>query len=431
MITRALLALALATPGTVEVSVDEVMSHLQAFQAIADAHGGNRAAGESGYDASADYVAARLRAAGYEVELQPFVFPFYRELSAAKLSGKKAFPKVSTLVFSGSGRASGRPRRAGDGCLPRSFAEFRAGQVAVVQRGACPFQVKAVNARRAGASALVIVNQGGPFGGSLETPQSIPVVGVSAAVGKQVAAQRRVRVVTRTASEQRVTYNVIAQTKAGNANKVVMVGAHLDSVPDGPGINDNASGSAAILELAEQVAKAKPDRAIRFAWWGAEEEGLLGSIHYVMQLDDAARKKIKAYLNLDMIGSPNPTFGIYDGDDSDKEGAGPGPKGSARIERAFERWFTAKGLPYQGTDFSGRSDYGPFIQVGIPAGGLFTGADSDKTAAEAKVFGGEAGKPLDKCYHLPCDSLANVNRTALRTSAEAVAAVLAKLAWRS
>ena len=173
-----------------------------------------------------------------------------------------------------------------------------------------------------------------------------------------------------------------------------MVGAHLDSVNAGPGINDNGSGSAAILETAVQMAKVKPRNKLRFALWGAEEASLVGSTYYVNNLLQDERDRIALYLNFDMIGSPNHVFFIYDGDDSDAVGAGPGPAGSAEIEKAFEFYFHVRGIPFKGTDFSGRSDYGPFIAAGIPAGGLFTGAEGIKTADEAALWGGTAGQPV-------------------------------------
>jgi aminopeptidase Y len=200
-----------------------------------------------------------------------------------------------------------------------------------------------------------------------------------------------------------------------------MVGAHLDSVNEGPGINDNGSGSAAILETAVQMAKVKPRNKVRFAWWGAEESGLVGSNFYVNNLSQAEKEKIALYLNFDMIGSPNYVFQIYDGDDSDGVGAGPGPLGSAEIEQLFESYYTKVGQPFKGTDFSGRSDYGPFIAVGIPAGGLFTGAEVIKTPEEAAIWGGTAGNQYDPCCHLACDTFANVSLKALEVNADAVA----------
>jgi Zn-dependent M28 family amino/carboxypeptidase len=190
-----------------------------------------------------------------------------------------------------------------------------------------------------------------------------------------------------------------------------MAGAHLDSVPEGPGINDNGTGAAGVLEaalqLAEEGGRKVPNR-MRFAWWGAEEFGLLGSSYHVNSLDAAERAKIKLYLNFDMIGSPNYMFGIYDGDDSDGVGAGPGPAGSAEIESVLERYFDSRNVPHIGTDFSGRSDYQAFIANGIPAGGLFTGAEVSKTEAEQELFGGVAGEAFDPCYHQACDSFTPV-----------------------
>ena len=217
------------------------------------------------------------------------------------------------------------------------------------------------------------------------------------------------------------TYNVIAESLAGDPNTVVVVGAHLDSVFAGPGIQDNGSGSAAILEVAEQMAKVKPRNKVRFAWWGAEEDGLVGSTFYVNSLSSAELDRISLYLNFDKIGSPNYVFHIYDGDDSDGVGAGPGPEGSAQIEALFESFYTSVGEPFKGTDFSGGSDYGPFIAVGIPSGGLFTGAELVKTDEEAAIWGGTAGDQYDPCYHLACDTFDNISLHALDVNSDAVA----------
>ncbi|WSG10983.1 M20/M25/M40 family metallo-hydrolase [Micromonospora sp. NBC_01739] len=213
-----------------------------------------------------------------------------------------------------------------------------------------------------------------------------------------------VRIEADTTSEIRSTENVIAQSKHGRTDNVVMAGAHLDSDPAGPGFNDNATGSAALLEVALQMAKVKPYNAVRFAWWGAEEAGLIGSQYYVDSLSPQQVDDIALYLNFDMIGSPNYVFGVYDGDDSAQEGSGPGPEGSAQIEKVFEKFFASRKLPTVASDFTGRSDYGAFIDVQIPAGGLFTGAEGVKTAEEAALFGGVAGVAYDPCYHLACDS---------------------------
>ncbi|GGM59815.1 M28 family metallopeptidase [Dactylosporangium sucinum] len=218
-------------------------------------------------------------------------------------------------------------------------------------------------------------------------------------------------------------YNLIADWPGGDPNDVLMVGAHLDSVTAGPGINDNGSGSSANLEVALEVARQHltTTKHLRFGWWGAEELGLRGSSAYVSSLSATERSKIKGYLNFDMVGSPNPGYFVYDGDNSDGTGAGPGPAGSAALEKVLQDYFTSIGVPTEGTDFDGRSDYGPFINAGIPAGGTFTGAEGRKSAAQAAKWGGTSGTAFDRCYHSSCDTTANIDDTALDRNADAIA----------
>ncbi|MBU2670151.1 M28 family peptidase [Actinoplanes bogorensis] len=217
-------------------------------------------------------------------------------------------------------------------------------------------------------------------------------------------------------------YNLIADWPGGDTANTLMIGAHLDSVTAGPGINDNGSGSAGNLEVALAVARTgfQPDRHLRFGWWGAEELGLRGSTAYVNSLTTAQKREITGYLNFDMIGSPNPGYFLYDGDNSDNTGSGPGPAGSAQIESTLAAYFTSIGVPTRGTDFDGRSDYGPFIANGIPAGGIFTGAEGRKTAAQVSLWGGTA-TTFDPCYHSSCDTTANINDTALDRNSDAIA----------
>ncbi len=218
-------------------------------------------------------------------------------------------------------------------------------------------------------------------------------------------------------------YNVLAELPGKNDDNVVMAGAHLDSVLQGPGVQDNGTGSGAILETAVQMAKVKPRNTVRFAWWGAEEAGLIGSTQYVAGLSQEELDDIALYLNFDMIGSPNFVYFIYDGDDSDGVGAGAGPEPvQPEIEKFFEGFYEARDIPYLGTDFSGRSDYGPFIAQGIPAGGLFTGAEVIKTPEQEAIWGGTAGEQYDQCYHLACDTFDNVSLEALDVNSDAVAA---------
>ena len=188
-----------------------------------------------------------------------------------------------------------------------------------------------------------------------------------------------------------------------------MAGAHLDSVQAGPGINDNGSGSSALLEIAQQISKLKPENTLRFAWWGAEEGGLLGSRAYVAdQVASGDIEDVALYLNFDMVASPNYIFMVYDGDESGFPAPVVVPDGSIAIEKLFESYYTWAGEPYDDAEFSGRSDYQAFIQNGIPAGGLFTGAEVPKTAEQAAIWGGTAGAQYDPCYHLACDTIDNL-----------------------
>ncbi|MDX3851180.1 M28 family metallopeptidase [Streptomyces sp. AK02-01A] len=205
-------------------------------------------------------------------------------------------------------------------------------------------------------------------------------------------------------------YNLIADWPGGDPNQVVMSGAHLDSVTSGAGINDNGSGSAATLEAALAVSRAQlqPAKHLRFAWWGAEELGLIGSKYYVNNLPSAERAKISGYLNFDMIGSPNPGYFVYDDD--------------PEIEQTFKDYYAGIGIPTEiETEGDGRSDHAPFQNVGIPVGGLFSGADYIKTAAQAQKWGGTSGQAFDRCYHASCDTTANINDTVLDRNSDAIA----------
>jgi aminopeptidase Y len=417
------------------VTVEGVREHQAAFQSIANANNGIRTSGTPGYDASVDYVVERMTAAGYDVTVQPFDFQTFIVLSPTVLeqvSPPPVGPIVTNIMsYSGSGDVTAPVSTLPviTGCNASDFVGFAPGDIALISRGACTFAIKATNAQAAGASGVVIYNNiPGTLNGTLGNAftLNIPVTSVTLDVGQQLAATPGLTLRLRTDTFRGVatTYNVLAESRTGDPGNVVMAGAHLDSVNAGPGIQDNGSGSAAILEVAEQMAKVKPRNKVRFAWWGAEESGLVGSTYYVNNLSAEQQDDIALYLNFDMIGSPNHVFFIYDGDDSDGVGAGPGPAGSAQIEAFFEGYYDSVGLPFKGTDFSGRSDYGPFIAVGIPAGGLFTGAEGIKTSEEAALWGGSAGDQYDPCYHLACDTFDNVNLFALDVNADAVAAAV-------
>jgi Zn-dependent M28 family amino/carboxypeptidase len=321
------------------------------------------------------------------------------------------------------------------GCTAADFSGFTVGRIALISRGTCSFAVKSQMAKAAGASAAIVYNNtDGALNGTLGGPADdyAPVTGVSKAEGETLLAKMAKGAVTvkfdlQKIVEDRRTFNVIAETRTGRADNVVMMGAHLDSVHDGPGINDNGSGSAAILETAVQLAKVnKLNNKVRFAWWSAEELGLLGSEHYVYDLVDnkkAELNKIATYLNFDMIGSPNYKIGVYDADQSTYKAPAdvPIPAGSIETEDILTDYFDSIKQPYVDTEFSGRSDYQAFIENGVPASGLFTGAEQPKTEKEVAMFGGDAGVAYDVNYHAPGDDISNINREALDINSDAIA----------
>jgi Zn-dependent M28 family amino/carboxypeptidase len=437
------------------VTLDGVREHQAALQAIADANGGTRAAGTSGYQASVDYAAGVLTKAGYNVTVQPFSYVGYEQLGPSTLE-QTSPASVSyvedvdflTMDFSASGDVTasvtavdvqlGVGNTSTSGCEAADFAGFPAGNIALVQRGTCSFEDKAENAAAAGATAVIIFNQGNTtdpsrtdvFGGTLgaDFTGGIPAVSTSYASGVTLANTPGLvmRVATDTFLGVISTSNVLAESRGGNPGNVVMVGAHLDSVAEGPGINDNGSGTAAILETAQQMAKVSPRNKVRFALWGAEEAGLVGSYEYVFGLSDEERAKIAMYLNFDMIGSPNYVRFVYDGDGS--AFGLEGPPGSGAIENYFTGFYSSRGLASEPTEISFRSDYAAFFDSGIPFGGLFTGAEGIKSAAQAATYGGTAGAAYDPCYHQACDTFANNNNAVLDLNSDAVAAATLKFA---
>jgi Zn-dependent M28 family amino/carboxypeptidase len=439
------------------VTLEGVREHQAQFQKIADANDdpfypGTRAAGTEGYAESVDYVADLLRDAGYRVTLDEFEFQFIFPALLEQLTPVRATYETGAFTGSPAGDVTGNvipvdinltgTRDTTSGCEASDFAglDFSGpNDIALIQRGGppapapvCTFAVKAVNAQAAGAEAVIIFNQGNTpdrealIVGTLvpsPAPITIPVVGASFADGvalAQAGSTAHVRVVE---PETRTDVNVIAELPGKNTDNVVMAGAHLDSVTAGPGINDNGSGSAALLETALMMAKVKPENTVRFAWWGAEELGLIGSTAYVEGLSEAERDRIALYLNYDMVGSPNYIFMVYDADQSTFPApAGvPIPAGSTAIEDLYESYYTLIGEPYDDTLFSGRSDYQAFIEAGIPSGGLFTGAEVVKTPEQEAIWGGTAGEQFDPCYHEACDTFENVDLHALEVNSDLIA----------
>ncbi|MFI7742775.1 M28 family peptidase [Kocuria rhizosphaericola] len=442
---------------TEAVSADRLRVHLQAFDEIATDHDGNRAAGTSGYRASVDHMVGALREAGYEPRLQTFRVPYFEVVAPATVAtvaddgARTRLPsrEVAAVEHSVSGEVTGRlqavdtdgsPGDSTSGCETGDFEGFAPGSVALVQQGECSSGRKAANAEAAGASAVLVFGSGEwrhdrPARGSLEEPGAVtvPVIGLSYQAGVELLDAEEVSVTAETVSELRETYNVIADTGTGDPANTIVVGAHLDSVPEGAGINDNGSGSAAVLVIAEALADTEVENTVRFAWWGAEEIGLLGSDHYVSDLagnDPAGLEDTAMYLNFDMMGSPNYGRFVYDGDgsgfgDHDSYDA---PVGSGAIEEAFHEYFDSVGLASGETGFDGESDYVAFIEAGIPSGGLYTGDDHTMTDRDARRFDGRAGEPYDPCFHRACDDITNIDFQGLEEMSDAAAAVVLRYA---
>jgi Zn-dependent M28 family amino/carboxypeptidase len=424
------------------IRLDQVRAHQAAFQAIADANGGTRAAGLPGYTASVEYVVDKLEAAGWEVTLDEFDYEFTPPAVLQQLTPVSATYDTGAFAGSGFGEITGAvipvdinlvpPRASTSGCEASDFTglDFSGpSDIALIQRGTCTFGIKALNAQNAGAEAVIIFNQGndptreGLIIGTLlpdGAAVTIPVVGASFADGAALSQAGSTAFIRVDPPESRPQVNVIAENPGRNDANVVMAGAHLDSVQAGPGINDNGSGSAALIEVAEQLAHVENENTLRFAWWGAEEDGLLGSTAYVAGLSQAEKDRIALYLNFDMVGSPNYIFMTQDADESSFTAPVAVPDGSIAIEDLFESFYTLRDEPYDDAAFDGRSDYQAFILNGIPAGGLFTGAEVPKTAEQQAIWGGTVGAQFDPCYHLACDTFANNNNHALATNADSI-----------
>lgn len=421
----------------IAISMDSIHRHLEALQEIANRNNQTRVVGSTGSQESIVYVQGVLENLGYTVTLQPFALPMYLENAppVVRFSGED-FP-ASTMYYSPAGNitASIQPvdiqippgnqaNSSTSGCELSDFQTFVPGNIALIQRGTCTYSTKIQFAQQSGASAVVFFNEGqadrrdvvqGTLG---QGDFLIPAVGVSFDTGQLLAQANDVVTVIVDAQLQNIeTSNVLAENTAGSEDSVLIIGGHLDSVQAGPGINDNGSGSAAILALAEWFADKETTNRIRFAFWSAEELGLIGSTYYVEQLAQDQANKIMANLNFDMLASPNYARFIYDGN-GDSMGI-PGPNGSGIIESLFEEHFTGAGLAFEATAFDGRSDYGPFIAINIPAGGLFSGAEQLKNASQQALYGGEADVPFDICYHQSCDTLDNINWTAMQEMGDA------------
>ena len=451
-----------------EVSAAGINEHQAALETIANDNKFNgiptRATGTDGHWASVDYVEQVMTAAGWSVDEQVFFADiFYEENPSAfnRVSPDPfVYPNAGTeedgvwyrADFSGDGNVTAEAividfaeptataSTSSSGCEPEDFEgdSDPTGKIVLLQRGSCDFGVKVENAQAAGAVGAVIFNEG-TLGAAdrngLLVPTlagynaTIPVVGTDYATGRDLVDRivdegqtvvLHVQVDGVKLPHQR-TVNVIADSPGGRTDRTVVVGGHLDSVFEGPGINDDGSGVSFMMDTAEALAELglNPRNHLRFVFFSGEEEGLLGSNYYVSQLSKKELSNISAMLDYDMLGSANYGRLVYDGDGTDFGVAGP--NGSGQIEQVFRDYFNAEGLYFETIPFDGRSDYDAFTLAGVPAGGIFAGAEVPKTEEQAHPdkFGGTAGIPFDPFYHKIDDVLANVNNQGLEEMSDA------------
>jgi hypothetical protein len=415
-----------------KVTADRMFAHLRALQDIANANRGNRAEGTPGFDASVEYVAKALRSRGFDVAT-----PQFDRLYAASpgkptltIAGRNyQVDQASLLVRTPPGGLTGPPIRPTQpaGCTASDYPSvLPKGAIAVVDDSRCSVVDKQNSAVAKGAVALIVVSQptgeGAPptlFSPRYYNQLNVPVAVVGANGAAALAhASAPVRLVLDAENIKITSRNVLAQTKTGSPNEVVMVGAHLDSSRDSPGINNAGSGVAAVLETALQLGPLPPvNNAVRFAFWGAGENGLNGAMDFLFSLDNDQLNNIALYLNFDMLGSPNAGFFTDDGDQSGPPSpgvpSGDVPEGSAGIERTLSGYLNLAGKRPADMPLSTRTDYHPFMVAGVPIGGVTTGASQPKTTVQGRLWGGQPGVWFDPNYQSPRDTVANINREAL------------------
>lgn len=442
-----------------KITTEALVAHAKELERISLSNTLSRSASSPGYIQSMEYIRGSLGSSGLKIWEQRFDFRLFFETKDPVLTmtspGQENYiwgTDYLTSTYSGIGDITAEivfltptfppgaePNSSTDGCEAADFQGIDLkGKIAVIQRGTCDFSEKVSNAESSGAAAVLLFNEGqegrtGIFSSILsdDATVQIPVLAVTYDLGKalyNLGTPTKLRVAVIGENRMTPTYNLFAETVAGRSDQVIMIGAHLDSVIEGPGINDNASGAVALLEVARQIGLNgyTPKNKIRFAWWGAEEVGLNGSSHYLDNLSPADLRNISLYLNVDCIASKNFTRGVQDSDLSDTID-NPGtlftetPNGSGAIEQVLLDYFRSQNLPTKTIPLDGMSDYMGFVKHGIPFGGLFTELSGTKTEAEALLFGGKAGEAYDDCYHKACDTVDNINTQIFTENTRAIA----------
>jgi Zn-dependent M28 family amino/carboxypeptidase len=419
-----------------KVTTDGLMARLGQLSDLAKANRNSRAVGTPGYDASVDYVVKVLRDSGFDVLTPEFERVVVTDPGKPTLSvGNRSYPveQASLLVTTPAAGLSAvtlRPQKPA-GCSAADYGSSRVrGAIAVVDDSTCSVVAKHDAAVAEGAVGVLVVSDAGRPG--LFTPGyyqrlKSPVAVIGSDVDAQLRRTSAPVLLTLNAKAEAVkSRNVVAQTKTGDAHNVVVAGAHLGSAPNSPGMNDDGSGVAAVLETAVQLgASPSVTNAVRFAFWGSDEARQEGSTTYVAGLGRERLADIALYLNFDMLASPNAGYFTLDGDQSGQPNpdvpAASVPDGSAGLERTFAGYLNLAGVRPADMPLTRASDYGPFMAVGVPIGGLTTGSAQLKSAVQARLWGGRAGAPFDPAYRTPRDVVGNVNPQALGITGPAVA----------
>ncbi|OTB15905.1 hypothetical protein K445DRAFT_317533 [Daldinia sp. EC12] len=397
-----------------------------------------RVIGSEGHTATLQYIYSALEKLDgyYTLSKQPFPAVMGNVYESQLVIGhevpKSAFPMSLTPPTTNKQPVYGDlVLVANEGCDASDYPSNVTGNIAFILRGKCSFGAKSQLAGKAGAVAAIVYNYAsGPLSGTLEspTPDHVATFGLSGEdAGPVLEKLKKGDVIDSIAYidsevKQIETTNIIAQTVEGDPDNCVMLGGHSDSVAEGPGINDDGSGSLTLLEVATQLTKFSVNNCVRFAWWAGEEEGLLGSDYYVEVLPKEENLKIRLFMDYDMMGSPNFAYQVYDATNA------ANPEGSEQLRNLYVDWYNEQGLNHTFIPFDGRSDYDAFIRHGIPGGGIATGAEGIKTKEEEVMFGGKAGEWYDPCYHQLCDDVGNVNSTAWLVNTKLVAHSVATFA---
>jgi hypothetical protein len=473
------------------IQTDDLWNHMKSFQAIADANPSpadgmpSRNSGEPGYKASVDYVANLMQQAGYNVTIQRYTFTYYAYINKPTFS--EVSPNAHDYALTdewnpgqsvGTAQADLQPAggivipptptpSSSSGCSVSDFNGFVPGRIALIQRGTCFFGVKVLNAQAAGASGVIIFNEGNPgrtgvLSGSLVDAAgnpiipTIPVAFTSFAIGSdlynqyQQAVQNATPLPVMSLSIQALVkpnaddYNVIAESKGGDKNHVLVVDAHLDAIY-GAGMLDNASGSATILDIAQKMKNVDPLNKLRFIWFGGEELGLLGSSYYVDNLTSTQASHIGYDLDADVMATPNYVIGILDPAGPDLFGRTVTSKFPNRVYKASTvsrdqsiEYFDSIGLNHELFSPVGTDAFN-FNAIGVPASGLLTGQDCCKSQEEVNLFGGFVGNfegnipSFDGgCVDNPflwCDNLSNNDPTVLTFMSKAFANTVVRMAF--